>query len=224
MARPPSEVATAVGSHGTHITCWRQRLCSPKAMAPPCPARGLPQQTSKEGVVETFLSGSDGIIRFRCFVQVDWQERGSWRYARRHVRPHATVTVSHAVVAQPTAATKAPAADKEEEARLAAIRPYLRKDVSCSRQEHHAALRDTQHDDDVEPAPGRLRQAHRRRAVRHGHPRPLPSPRRTDPTQRQELPSEERGQVPRGSKTGHRRPPAPTSQNRPKRPPANPPS
>ncbi len=40
--------------------------------------------------------------------------RGSWHHARRYVRPHSTVAVSHAVVAQPTAATKTPVADSDQ--------------------------------------------------------------------------------------------------------------
>ena len=44
-----------------------------------------------------------------------------------------------------------------------------------------------QHDDDQQPAAGRLGQADRRRAQRHGHPRPLPAPRRDLAAYRQEL-------------------------------------
>ena len=93
-------------------------------------------------------------------------------------------------------------------------------------RDHHAPLRDALDDDDQQPAAGGLGQADRRRAQRHGHPRPLPAPRRDHVDHRQELPPaapgrQGQGGVPEESKPANA-PPARSAvgrvQNQPMRP------
>ena len=57
-------------------------------------------------------------------------------------------------------------------------------------RDHHAAVRDQVHDDDLESSVGGLRQAHRRRAQCNSHPGPLPAPCRDHHNHRSQLPDE----------------------------------